>query len=116
MTAGRPLGSKTPPWKNKAAIKVRIYRWLKWHDGDPGTRYNCAKVMGISRTTVVGWWDTMSWTADRHKGFREVIHWYCTHLGIMDYEQCANDLNLPVDEVKLNVATYEEMVPKYVLF
>lgn len=116
MPAGRPYNSITPIWNNKAAIKVRIYHWLKWHDGDPGTKYDCAKMMGISRTTAIKWWDSMKWTEDRDKGFSDVIHWHCTHWEDFDYNRCAKELNMSVDEVLLNVATYNEMVPKYVMF
>ncbi len=48
--AGRPINSKTPLWRKVLALKVRVYRWM---ERDRGTKYNCAKTMGISRTTFI---------------------------------------------------------------
>lgn len=116
MTAGRPHDSKTPLWRNKAAIKVCIYRWLRWHDGVPGTKYNCAQMMEISRTTVIKWWDAMEWDEARNNSFHKVMHWHDTHWENLDYDQCASELNIPLEEVLFNVATYKEMRGKYVYF
>lgn len=116
MGAGRPHNSITPVWHNKAAIKVRIYRWLKWQDEVPGTKYDCAKMMEISRTTVIKWWDGMEWDGSKIDGFYKVMHWHDTHWEDLDYDRCARELNMPIDVVLLNVSTYKEMRGKYVYF
>ena len=110
---GRPYNSTTPAWRNKAAIKVRAYRWL---ERDKATKYGCAQMMQMSRTTVIKWWDAMEWSDERRKGFGDVIVWYNTHWENLDYDLCAEELGLSVEEVLLNVATYKELTPKYVLF
>lgn len=116
MSAGRPHNSKTPLWKNKAAIKVRIYRWMRLHDDMEESRSECARMMEISRTTVIKWWDTMMWTKEADNAFHEVQHWYNTHWENLDYEQASKELRRHIDEVLLDVATYEEMRGKYIWF
>lgn len=83
---------------------------------DKATKYGCAQKMRMSRTTVIKWWDAMGWSDERRKGFDDVMVWYNTHWENLDYDLCAEELDLSVDEVLLNVATYKELTPKYVLF
>lgn len=112
MGAGRPHNSTTPIWRNKAAIKVRIYRWMK---GEGATRLGCAKQMKMSRTTVVKWWDAMAWTAEKRRNMDAVGTWYIQHKQSPNLRQCAEDLGLPFESVQLDVATLCEMTPKYVI-
>ena len=110
---GRPYNSTTPTWRNKAAVKVRVYRWL---EGDKATKYGCAQMMQMSRTTVIKWWDAMEWSDERRNGFGAVRTWCNKHWKNLDYDLCAEELGLTVDEVLLNVATFKELTPKYILF
>ena len=73
-------------------------------------------MMQMSRTTVIKWWDVMEWTDERRKVFGDVMTWYNTHWENLDYNLCAKELGLSVNEVLLNVATYKELTPKHVLF
>ena len=50
MSVGRPKDSMMPVWRSKFAIQVRAYRFLM---GDKGTRSDCARQTGLSRTTVI---------------------------------------------------------------
>lgn len=113
MTVGRPLNSKTPAWNNTAAVKVRIYRYLH---REKATKRNCSKAMNMSRTTVIKWWDSMNWTPADYNNFNAVIDWYDLHYSNADIELCAQELNLPIDCVLLNLATYKEITPKYIRF
>ncbi len=111
MTAGRPLNSKTPLWHNKAAIKVRIYRWMY----PEGTMYGCAKTMVMSRTTVIKWWERMAWSEEQRQAFGKVWAWLITHGGYGDCQECADELALLLEDVLLDVATIQEMTPRYVI-
>ncbi len=111
MTAGRPLNSKTPLWNNKAAIKVRIYRWMY----PDGTRYGCAKTMAMSRTTVIKWWDSMAWSEQQRQAFNKVWSWMVPHDSQDDCHQCADELGMTLEDVLLDVATIQEMTPRYVI-
>ena len=111
MTAGRPHNNKTPLWRNKAAMKVRAYRWM---ERENATRSGCAKVMGISRHTAIKWWNRMAWSEEDYKAFTAVRHSEC----IVDekaFTRCAEELGLSLDCVLLNVATYHEIFPKHLL-
>ena len=83
---------------------------------DRATKYDCAKMMQMSRTTVIKWWDAMGWTIEKDSAFSSVIHWYNAHWDNPDYNQAVQVLNISKENVLLNVATYKEMCPKYVIF
>lgn len=112
MKAGRPHNSTTPIWHNKAAIKVRIYRFL---EGEQATKVGCARYMNMSRTTVIKWWKTMEWTEEKRYNFKKVRDWYIENNYTSDLGACSIDLNIPIVDVFLDVATWKEMVPKYYL-
>lgn len=112
MSAGRPYNSKTPLWNNKAALKVRIYRWIEFSGG---TKYGCAKVMHISRSTVIKWWDIMEWTPDLLTRYKRVKSWMGSNGFSTDAEACAKDLGISVDDAYLDIHTAQEMHPKYVM-
>jgi len=64
MPAGRPFDSKTPLWRNSAAIKVVTYRFLMAYKGMDASKSGCARYMSLSRTTVIKWWHVIEWTED----------------------------------------------------
>jgi len=64
MGAGRPSGSKTPVWRNEAAIKVVVYRFLMVRKKQKATKSGCAKYMKVSRNTAIKWWDVVKWTLE----------------------------------------------------
>ena len=112
MKAGRPHNSTTPIWHNKAAIRVRIYRFL---EGEQATKVGCARYMNMSRTTVIKWWNAMEWTEEKKCNFKKVRDWYIENNYTSDLGACSIDLNIPIVDVYLDVATWQEMVPKYYL-
>ena len=112
MSAGRPHNSTTPIWRNNAAIKVRIYRWMK---SGSGTKMGCARDMEMTRTTVIKRWDTMEWTAEKLDNFQKVGAWYIHSKDREDLGLCAIELGLPIEDVFLDVATWKEMIPKYMI-
>lgn len=114
MQAGRPHNSITPVWRNKAAIKVRIYRWMEC---DSATKIGCARTMKISRTTVIKWWDTMCWTKEDKERYKSIRRWVISKYGApCQYvpEVCAKDLGYELDKVKLDMEMLK-MEPKYIL-
>jgi len=112
MSAGRPHKSTTPIWRNKAVIKVGIYRFL---EGEQATKVGCARYMNMSRTTVIKWWDSMEWTEEKRCNFKKVIDWYVEYYYTSDLGACSIDLNIPIVDVFLYIALWQEMVPKYYL-
>ena len=112
MKAERPHNSTTPIWHNKAAIKVRIYRFL---EAEQATKVGCARYMNMSRTTVIKWWNAMGWTEEKRCNFKKVRDWYIENNYTSDLGACSIDLNIPIVDVYLDVATWQEMVPKYYL-
>lgn len=114
MGAGRPRNSITPIWRNKAAIKVRIYRWI---ERDSATKIGCAKIMKMSRTTVIKWWDTMCWTKEDEERYKAIKGWVINKYGDpCQYvpEVCAKDLGYDVEKVKLDMETLK-IEPRYIL-
>ena len=114
MGAGRPHNSITPIWRNKAAIKVRIYRWI---ERDSATKIGCAKIMKMSRTTVIKWWDTMCWTKEDEERYKAIRGWIINKYGNpCQYvpEVCAKDLEYDVEKVKLDMETLK-IEPRYIL-
>ncbi len=105
--AGRPLNSKTPLCRNLPALKVRAYRLLK---EDEATRKDCAKVTGISRTTAIKWWDEMKWTEEKKTVYEKVSFWNICKQGEMNYEECAMNLGITIDQVKIEYSTQLEVI------
>jgi len=106
MPAGRPYNSNTPEWRSQSAVRVRAYRFVT---GDQGNKADCAKRMGLSRTTVHKWWDRVAWTSAGSKNYDEVEAWIldCMHYRNLKPERCAATLGLPLDVVKYEYATHE---------
>ena len=71
--------------------------------------------MNMSRTTVIKWWKTMEWTEEKRYNFKKVRDWYIENNYTSDLGACSIDLNIPIVDVYLDVATWQEMVPKYYL-
>ncbi len=105
--AGRPFNSKTPLWRNIPALKVRAYRLLK---EDEATRKDCAKITGISRTTAIKWWDEMKWTEEKKTIYEKVSFWIICKHGEIKFEECAKDLGLTINQVKIEYATQIEAI------
>ncbi len=76
MGAGRPSGSKTPVWRNEAAIKVVVYRFLMIYKKQEATKSGCVKYMKVSRNTATKWWDVVRWTPEDLGNLRTVrLEW-----------------------------------------
>jgi len=102
---GRPRNSLTPPWRNQAAVKVRAYRLLNRN----GSKYDCAKTMRMSRTTVIKWWDAMEWTKNDSLNYVRCSIWLYLNMRA-DLKLCSKDLGLSFDEVMLHVRIHEYLV------
>ena len=71
--------------------------------------------MKISKHTVSKWWNKAEWTEESYDNFSKVHHWICMHYGDRNFEQCAKDTGLPVEEVIFQVESYFE-ITKFVIF
>ena len=80
MPAGRRNNSLTPPWRSKPAVKVCLYRLLCFLEEREPTKYGCAKDLGISRTTVIKWWNLVDWEGGDHDLFYEVFFYQAIRL------------------------------------
>lgn len=118
MTAGRPFNSITPLWRSKPAVKVAMYHFLCFLNHKEPTMYGCAKMMKISRTTAIKWFDVTKWSKNRDEQYRSVRKWILEHLRedcCYDSKLCSSELMLPEEEVFL----FMEMLkiePQYILF
>lgn len=113
MKAGRPKNSKTPVWRSFAAIRIRAYRYVT---GEHGTKYGCARFTGLSRTTVIKWWDTVEWTPESTKNFDYVCNeWIefviCDRYKNLSYKRLADRILLPLDLVNYEMWTHELINP-----
>jgi len=115
MKAGRPKNSKTPVWRNKAAIKVRIYRYLAENGDVPPTKSGCAAFMKLSRTTVIKWWDAMEWTEKSRNTYNIVWKWRIDNYTDQDFGRCAEELGISYDDVMFQVTTRENIWGVYYL-
>lgn len=108
MTAGRPYYSITPAWRSKPAIKVRAYRFLM---GEKATKAGCAKMTGLSRTTVIKWWNSSEWTSKTGKDFDEVQCWICDHTNYINVtaSRCAEATGIPLEVVEYELNTLSEI-------
>ena len=109
MGAGRPYKSKTPVWHNMKAIKVRVYRYLADNGDVPSTKNGCAKFMKLSRTTVRKWWDVMEWSEISRNTYNIVWQWRINNYADQDFDRCAKELNIPYDDVMLQVVTRDNI-------
>ena len=57
----------------------------------------------------------MEWTEEKRYNFKKVRDWYIENNYTSDLGACSIDLNIPIVDVFLDVATWQEMVPKYYL-
>lgn len=111
MTAGRPHNSNTPLWRCKAAINVRLYRYVHTKDGSQSA---CAREFGMSRTTVIKYWDAAEWTAENEAVYNRVRKWHWSHLDNLDYHQCADELGMTYDEVMYHITVFKNLWGKYI--
>ena len=118
MTAGRPYNSITPLWRSKPAVKVAWYQFLCFIEHKEPTMYGCAKMMKISRTTVIKWFEATKWSEIRDKQYWLVRKWILEHLRedcCYDSERCSSELRMPKEEVFLFMEMFK-IEPQYILF
>lgn len=118
MRAGRPYNSKTPVWRNKTAIKVRMYHFLCFQEHKTPTKYGCAKYMNISRTTAIKWFDVMKWNNDRNTEYWAVRKWLLENYKVEGQhipERCAEELGYNLTDVQLDMEMFK-IEHNYVLF
>lgn len=111
MTAGRPYNSTTPAWRSKPAVKVGMYHFLcHIHYYEGPTKSGCARLMGISRNTVIKWFDDLRWSQERNGQYRAVRDWVIEHFyngSPYDTKQCSADLALPEGNVRFFMEMYK---------
>ena len=123
MTAGRPYKSQTPPWRSKPALRVCLYRLLCFLEKREASKSACARELGISRTTVIKWWDITDWEGGDYEAFRNVFSYQA--LRLTDYtldsgqstydpnytmEEIASDCDIPIEKALLLDAIRKEYV------
>ena len=108
MTAGRPHDSMTPAWRSKPAAKIRAYRFLM---GDKATKADCARDTGLSRSTVIKWWDQVEWTPENSQTFNDIQNWMemTTHYKNFNSKRCAAETGIPVDIIEFELLTLDEI-------
>ncbi len=108
MSAGRPYNSMTPVWRSKPAAKVRAYRFLM---GAKGTKAECARNTGLSRSTVIKWWNQVEWTPENSQTFNDIQNWMgmTTHYKNFNSIRCASEMGIPVDIVEFELITLDEI-------
>lgn len=74
MSAGRPYNSTTPAWRSKPCLKVCAYKLYCHLKETEATKSECARVTGLSRTTVIKWWNTVDWECGDFKNFDEMFY------------------------------------------
>ena len=106
--AGRPQNSTTPVWRSKPAAKVRAYRFLM---DKKGTKADCAKETGLSRTTVIKWWDQTEWTPENSQTHNDIQNWLglTTHYINVSPKRCAEETGIPIEIVEFEFATLDEI-------
>lgn len=110
--AGRPYNSTTPAWKSKPAIKVCAYRLMHYIEEKEATKYSCAKDLGMSRTTVIKWWDIVDWEGGDFDIFDHLF--FCQAFNIEDSRytltDCADECGITLEKAQL----MEEIRKEYV--
>ena len=112
MSAGRPHNSTTPVWKSKPAVKIRAYMCLK---GRYATKCDCAREIGLSRTTVYKWWGEVANYDYERMAVWVVIMWkkrvgYGIYDWNIDLEKCSEETNFTKEEILLEIATIKELL------
>lgn len=79
--------------------------------GDKATKADCAKETGLSRTTVIKWWDQVEWTSENSQIFDDIQNWMglTIHHTRHTPKQCAEDLGISLDIAKFELATLDEI-------
>ena len=97
-----------PVWRSKFAIQVRAYRFVM---GNKGTRAGCARQTGLSRTTVIKWWDAVEWTEENSQNYKTVQNWLCDSCTWrnISVQRCADDLGIPYETANYEMQTSAEI-------
>ena len=74
MSAGRPHNSITPAWRSKPCLKVCAYKLYCHLSEKEATKSECARKTGLSRTTVIKWWNTVDWVNGDFAKFDEMFY------------------------------------------
>lgn len=98
----------TPAWRSKPAAKIRAYRFLM---GDKSTKADCARDTGLSRSTVIKWWDQVEWTPENSQTFNDIQNWMemTTHYKNFNSKRCAAETGIPVDIIEFELLTLDEI-------
>ena len=89
MAAGRPHNSTTPAWNSKPCLKVCAYKLYCYLNETEATKSGCARMTGLSRVTVIKWWDTIDWDDGYFDLFEHLF--FCLALNIDDPNFCLAD-------------------------
>lgn len=126
MTAGRPYNSQTPLWRSKPAIRVCLFRLLCFLEKRELSKSACARELGVSRTTVIKWWNLVDWEGGDFDHFRRVFDYqalrltdYTLDTGQSTYnpdytmEEIASDCGIPIEKARLLDAIRKEYVAQH---
>lgn len=104
MTAGRPYNSQTPPWRSKPALRVCLYRLLCFLEKREASKSACARELGVSRTTVIKWWNLTDWEGGDYEAFRNVFSYQALRLTdyILDSGKSTYDPDYKMEEIAAN--------------
>lgn len=96
----------TPLWRSRSAAKVRAYRFV--HDRD---KSDCARITGLSRSTVIKWWDQAAWTPENSQDYHDIQNWFSTvmHYQVVTPERCSKEIGIPLEKAKFEFAVLDEI-------
>ena len=101
MPAGRPHNSITPAWRSKPAVRVCAWKLFRFLTEQETTKSECARELGISRSTVIKWWNTIDWD-ENFIIFQRVFDWRVCWVKHPEksFDDCAEELNISVEKVQ----------------
>jgi len=104
MTAGRPHNSQTPPWRSNPAIRVCLFRLQCFLEKREASKSACARELGLSRTTVIKWWNLTDWESGDYDAFRNVFDYQAFRLTdyILDSGKSTYNPDYTMEEIAAN--------------
>ncbi len=108
MPAGRPFNSITPPWRSTPAVMVVTYRFLMTYKRQEATKSGCARYCGISRNTVIKWWDLIEWTPQEMRNLSLVYYqWDDKKTEEENIKRLSYSIVTDTEHIRLYIATLD---------
>ncbi len=73
MPQGRPYNSLTPAYRSLPAMSICVWKLQRYLNNEEMTKSACARDLGLSRHTVIKWWDTIEWNHEMHVAFSRYV-------------------------------------------